>query len=290
MAGRGGVSRASVAHAAESMDLLLFFRRKDVSALTSKTALVTGASRGIGEAVARALDAAGARVVLTGRTVADLERVAAELENDPLVMPADLRPAGGGARLAESVLSATGGVDVLVNNAGMAIGGAPETLTESDLDLIIAVNFRSLLMLAVGLGPAMIERGGGSIINISSIASLRGPVGRVAYSATKGAIDAMTRALAADWGPEGIRVNGVNPGLIVTAMTEGRLDGNSGLVEELAARTALKRLGEPRDVAAVVVFLASDAARYITGETIVVDGGMVRTIPARPAKSAADPA
>ena len=261
-----------------------------MSALTSKTALVTGASRGIGEAVARALDAAGARVVLTGRTVADLERVAAELENDPLVMPADLRPAGGGARLAESVLSATGGVDVLVNNAGMAIGGAPETLTESDLDLIIAVNFRSLLMLAVGLGPAMIERGGGSIINISSIASLRGPVGRVAYSATKGAIDAMTRALAADWGPEGIRVNGVNPGLIVTAMTEGRLDGNSGLVEELAARTALKRLGEPRDVAAVVVFLASDAARYITGETIVVDGGMVRTIPARPAKSAADPA
>lgn len=258
--------------------------------LTSKTALVTGASRGIGEAAARALDAAGARVILTGRTVADLERVAAELGNDPLVMPADLRPAGGGTRLAESVLSATGGVDVLVNNAGMAIGGAPETLTESDLDLIIAVNFRSLLMLAVGLGPAMIERGGGSIINVSSIASLRGPVGRVAYSATKGAIDAMTRALAADWGPSGIRVNGINPGLIVTAMTEGRLDGDPGLVEELAARTALKRLGEPRDVAAVIVFLASEAARYVTGETIVVDGGMVRTIPARPAGPAAEPA
>ena len=257
--------------------------------LTSKTALVTGASRGIGEAAARALDAAGARVILTGRTVADLERVAAELGNDPLVIPADLRPAGGGTRLAESVLAATGGVDVLVNNAGMAIGGAPETLTESDLDLIIAVNFRSLLMLAVGLGPAMIERGGGSIINVSSIASLRGPVGRVAYSATKGAIDAMTRALAADWGPGGIRVNGINPGLIVTAMTEERLDGNPGLVEELAARTALKRLGEPRDVAAVIVFLASDAARYITGETIVVDGGMVRTIPARPAGPAAEP-
>ena len=258
-----------------------------MSTLASKTALVTGASRGIGEAVARALDAAGARVILTGRTVSDLERVAADLGNDPLVMPADLRPPGGGTRLAEAVVSATGGVDVLVNNAGMAIGGAPETLTEADLDLIIAVNFRSLLMLAVGLGPAMMERGGGSIINVSSIASLRGPVGRVAYSATKGAIDAMTRALAADWGPKGIRVNGINPGLIVTAMTEGRLDGNPGLVEELAARTALKRLGCPEEVAAVVVFLASDAARYITGETIVVDGGMVRTIAARPDSSAA---
>jgi len=255
--------------------------------LAAKTALVTGASRGIGEAIARALDAVGARVILAARTVASLERVASGLENDPLVIPADLSAAGAGTRLAETVLDETGGVDVLVNNAGMAIGSAPEDLKELDLDLIVAVNFRSLLMLAVGLGPAMIERGGGSIINISSVASLRGPVGRVAYSATKGAIDAMTRALAADWGPQGIRVNAVNPGLIVTEMTEGRLEGNAGLVEELAARTALKRLGHPEDVAGLVVFLASDASRYITGETIVVDGGMVRTIPARAAASAA---
>ena len=246
---------------------------------------MTGASRGIGEAIARALDGAGARVILTGRTVADLERVAGELRNRPLVLPADLRPAGGGTRLAEAVLAATGGVDVLVNNAGMAVGGVPEALTEADLELVFAVNFRSLLMLTVGLGPAMIERGGGSIINVSSVASLRGPVGRVAYSATKGAIDAMTRALAADWGPQGIRVNGVNPGVIVTEMTEGRLEETPGLVEALAARTALKRLGDPDDVAEVVVFLASDAARYVTGETIVVDGGMVRTIPARSAGS-----
>ena len=254
--------------------------------LAGKTALVTGSSRGIGEAVARALDAAGARVILTGRTVADLQRVAADLRNDPLVLPADLRPSGGGTRLAEAVLSETGGVDVLVNNAGMAIGGVPEALSEADLELVFAVNFRSLLMLTVGLGPAMIERGGGSIINVSSVASLRGPVGRVAYSATKGAIDAMTRALAADWGPRGIRVNGINPGLIVTEMTEERLEENPGLVEELAARTALRRLGDPEDVAEVAVFLASEAARYVTGETIVVDGGMVRTIPARSAGSA----
>ena len=200
--------------------------------LASKTALVTGSGRGIGEAVAREFDAAGATVVLTGHEVGDLERVAAELRNDPLVIPADLGPSGAGIRLAEAVLSETGGVDVLVNNAGMAIRGAPETLTEADLDLILAVNFRSHLMLCVGLGPAMIERGGGSIINMSSVASLRGPVGRVAYSATKGAIDAMTRALAADWGPRGIRVNAVNPGLILTDMTKERVNSSPELAEE----------------------------------------------------------
>ena len=249
-----------------------------MNALASKTALVTGASAGIGEAAARALDAAGARVVVTGRSVERLERVAAGLRNDPLVMPADLGEPGAGMRLAGAVLAETRGVDVLVNNAGMAIRGAPEDLAEADLDRIFAVNFRSFLMLATGLGPAMVERGAGSIINISSVASLRGPVGRVAYAATKGAIDAMTRALAADWGPNGIRVNAVNPGLIVTAMTEGRLDDTPGLAERLAARTPLRRLGYPEDVAGVVVFLASDAARYITGETITVDGGLVHTL------------
>ena len=125
---------------------------------------------------------------------------------------------------------------------------------------------------------------------MSSVVSVRGPVGRVAYAATKGAIDAMTRALAADWGPKGIRVNAINPGLIVTEMTEESLSANPGRVEELAARTALRRLGEPNDVAAVVVFLASGAAGYLTGETIVVDGGMVRTIAPRSSPSAAKPA
>lgn len=252
-----------------------------MSALASKTVLVTGASAGLGEAAAQALDAAGARVVVTGRSVERLERVADTLRNDPLVMPADLGEPGAAGHLAQAVLSGTDGVDVLVNNAGMAIRGTPEDVTEAELDLIFAVNFRSYLMLAVGLGSAMVERGGGSIVNISSVASLRGPVGRVAYTATKGAIDAMTRALAADWGPKGIRVNAINPGIIVTPMTEERLTGTPGIVDELAERTALKRLGAPEDVASVVVFLASDAARYITGETITVDGGMVHTMPVR---------
>lgn len=248
--------------------------------LEARTALVTGSSRGIGEATARALDAAGARVVLTGRTIADLERVAAKLDNEPIIIPADLSEAGAGTRLAERAISMAGGVDVLVNNAGFPIRGAPEELVEEELDRILAVNVRSVLMLTAGLGPTMIARGGGSIINISSVASLRGPIGRVAYTATKGAIDAMTRALAADWGPKGVRVNAVNPGIIKTAMIESRQADFTGVEQAMAKRTALGRLGEPKDVAEVVVFLASDAASYITGETILIDGGMVSSMTA----------
>ena len=246
--------------------------------LESRTALVTGSSRGIGEAAARALDAAGARLVLTGRTVSDLERVAADLGNDPIIIPSDLSETGAGTRLAKAAISLAGGVDVLVNNAGFPIRGAPEELVEADLDKILAVNVRSLLMLTAGLGPTMIARGGGSIINISSVASLRGPVGRVAYTATKGAIDAMTRALAADWGPMGVRVNAVNPGIIKTAMFESRQEDMTAVVQAMKKRVALGRLGEPRDVADLVVFLASDSAGYITGETITIDGGMVHAM------------
>ena len=245
-----------------------------MTGLASKRALVTGASRGIGEAAARALDAAGARVVLTGRSADDLDRVAAGLRNEPVVIPADLAPPGSGTDLARTVLAATGGVDVLVNNAGIPMRRTPDALTEAELDLVYAVNVRSLLMLSIGLAPAMIERGGGSIINVSSIASLRGPLGRVAYAATKGAVDALSRALAADWGPKGIRVNAINPGIIATAIWEESRATVPGLIEDMAAQIPLKRWGEAEDIADVILFLASDAARYVSGESIAVDGGM----------------
>ena len=244
--------------------------------LSGKTALVTGASRGIGEACARALDSAGARVLLSGRTLSDLERVAADLENDPVVLEADLSLQGAGTELAERVINETGGVDILVNNAGIPMRRTPDRLTEEDFDLVFSINVRSLLMLTLGLGPKMIERGGGSVINISSIASLRGPLGRVAYAGTKGAVDAMTRALAADWGPSGLRVNAISPGLITTAIWEESRRTVPGLTEQLEEQIALKRWGDGSDVADVVVFFASDASRYVTGEVIAVDGGMAR--------------
>ena len=244
--------------------------------LNGKTAVVSGASRGIGEACARALDAAGARVVLTARTVSDLDRVAADLSNDPVVLEADLSVPRAGTELAERILAAVRGVDILVNNAGVPMRRRPEELTEEDVDLVFAINVRSLLMLTLGLGPSMIARGGGSVINISSAASLRGPLGRVAYAGTKGAVDAVTRALAADWGSSGIRVNALCPGLIMTAIWEGDRRDRPALVAQLEERISLKRWGEGADVADVVVFFASDASRYVTGEVVAVDGGLAR--------------
>ncbi len=244
--------------------------------LSGKVAVVTGASRGIGESSARALDAAGARVVLSGRTMSDMERVAAELSNDPLILQADLAAPRAGTELAERVLEAVGGVDVLVNNAGIPMRRTPDQLTEEDFDLVFSINVRSLLMLTLGLGPSMIERGGGSVINISSIASLRGPLGRVAYAGTKGAVDGMTRALAADWGPSGIRVNAICPGLIATAIWEDNRNNIPGLIEQLEEQIALKRWGYGDDIADVVLFFASEASRYMTGEVVAVDGGMAR--------------
>ena len=241
-----------------------------------KIAVVSGASRGIGEASARALDAAGARVVLTGRTVSDLERVAADLKNDPVILESDLSPPRAGTELGERILDEVGPVDILVNNAGIPMRRTPDVLTEEDFDLVFSINVRSLLMLTLALGPGMAERGGGSIINISSIASLRGPVGRVAYAGTKGAVDAMTRALAADWGSEGIRVNAICPGLIATAIWADDRNNVPGLSERMADRIALKRWGFGDDVADVVLFFASDASRYMTGEVVAVDGGLAR--------------
>jgi NAD(P)-dependent dehydrogenase (short-subunit alcohol dehydrogenase family) len=253
--------------------------------LTDKVAVVTGASRGIGEASARALDRHGARVVLTGRTVADLDRVAAELSNDPVVIPADLSEPGAGTRLAAAILDEVEGVDVLVNNAGIPMRRTPAKLTEEDVDLVFAINVRSLVMLSIGVGPSMAARGGGSIINISSIAGLNGPQGRVAYAGTKGAVDAMTRALAADWGPDGIRVNSIAPGIITTAIWEESRRTVPGLIEQLEQQIALKRWGDSDDIADVVLFFASDASRYVTGETLTVDGGMAKiSASASPAK------
>ena len=244
--------------------------------LDGKVAVVTGASRGIGEASARALDDAGAQVVLTGRTTSDLDRVAAELSHDPVVLTADLAPAGAGTDLARRILSEVDGVDVLVNNAGIPMRRTPAQLTEADFDLVFSINVRSLVMLSIGLAPSMIARGGGSVINISSVAGVHGPLGRVAYAGTKGAVDAMTRSLAADWGPDGIRVNSIAPGLIATAIWEEARDTVPGLIDDLAGQIALKRWGLGDDIADVVLFFASDASRYVTGETLVVDGGMAR--------------
>lgn len=245
--------------------------------LTGKTAVVTGASRGIGAESARALDAAGARVVMIARSKDDLSAVAAGLDNDPVVLPADLAERDAPKNVAQQVLDAVGHVDILVNNAAAA-ARLPTADTDAEvIDNLLAVNVRAPLLLIASLVPAMVERGRGCIINLSSVSALTGTPRRAAYAASKGALDAATRSLAIELGPSGIRVNSVAPGVVDTDMW-AKNKAIPGVVESIESQTPLRRWATPRDIADVIVFLASDAARFVTGETIAVDGGMAHTL------------
>ncbi len=249
----------------------------DPFSLAGSRAVVTGASRGIGAAVARALDRAGARLALVARDRQALEEVADTLGNDAFILPADLgRPESPGL-VATGALEALGAVDILVNNAALA---ARLDTIETDaalIDELLAVNVRGPLLLTAALLPSMLAQGGGSIVNLSSVSGLVGTPRRAAYAATKGAIDAMTRSLAAELGPKGIRVNSVAPGVVDTAMW-AKNKSVPGVVEDIEAKTPLRRFGQPEEVADVVVFLCSRAARFVTGETVAADGGMAHTL------------
>jgi NAD(P)-dependent dehydrogenase (short-subunit alcohol dehydrogenase family) len=245
--------------------------------LEGRTALVTGASRGIGAAIARALDRAGARVAVVARRRAGLDATASALRNGPLVLEADLADPDVAARLVAEAGERLGGIDVLVNNAAVAARLPTEELDATLVDELYAVNVRAPLLLISALVPSMVERGRGVIINVSSVSAVVGTPRRAAYAATKGAIDAATRSLAIELGPHGIRVNSVAPGVVDTEMW-ARNKTIPGVVEQIEALTPLRRWSVPDDVADVVVFLASDAARFVTGETICVDGGMARTV------------
>ena len=249
----------------------------DPLALEGRTALVTGASRGIGAATARALDRAGARVALSGRDREALDKVAADLDRDPVVMVADLADATAPITLAAAALAALGNVDVLVNNAATAARLPTVELDAELIDTMYAVNVRAPLLLIAALLPSMIERRRGSIVNLSSVSGVVGTPKRAAYAATKGAIDAATRSLAMELGPQGIRVNSVAPGVVDTALW-AKNKAIPGVIEQIEAQTPLRRWSQPEDIADVIVFLASDAARFVTGETISADGGMARTL------------
>jgi NAD(P)-dependent dehydrogenase (short-subunit alcohol dehydrogenase family) len=245
--------------------------------LDGRTALVTGASRGIGAAIARALDNAGARVALTARDRPALDGVAAELTHDPVVLEADLATARAPVDLATRAVAALGHVDILVNNAAVA-ARLPTVEVDAELiDRLYAVNVRAPLLLTAALIPSLGEHGCGSVVNLSSVSGVVGTPKRAAYAATKGAIDAMTRSLAVELGPLGIRVNSVAPGVVDTDLW-ARNKKVPGVVERIEEMTPLGRWAQPDDIAGVVVFLASDAARFVTGETLCADGGMARTL------------
>lgn len=245
--------------------------------LDGMTAVVTGASRGIGAASARALDQAGARVALVARGNEQLLAIAGELSHDPVVVAADLSQRDAPQAVASRALAALGCVDVLVNNAAAAARLATADTDAATIDNLLAVNVRAPLLLTSALVPSMVGRGRGCIVNLSSVSALTGTPKRAAYAASKGALDAATRSLAVELGPAGIRVNSVAPGVVDTAMWANN-KRVPGVVAAVESQTPLRRWATPDDIADVIVFLASDAARFITGEIISVDGGMAHAL------------
>ena len=244
--------------------------------LDGKVALVTGASKGIGAAMARALAEFGARVAVCSRKQAAVDAVAAELREDGLDATGFAANVGRGeeiAALVEAVGTAYGGVDVLINNAAAnPVFGSIEKTDEGAFDKIIDVNLKGPFELCKSVQPLMRERGGGSIINISSIGGLRPEANIGIYSVSKAAIINLTQAMAQDWGRDRIRVNAICPGLIKTRFSEA-LWQDQATLDRFESRIPLGRIGEVDDLAGLAIYLASDASAYCSGGVYLVDGG-----------------
>jgi NAD(P)-dependent dehydrogenase (short-subunit alcohol dehydrogenase family) len=241
-----------------------------------QVALVTGAARGLGRAIALALAAAGADIALGLRDASADGGLAAEIEalgRRALPLQMDMAQAGQVGPAVDAAAGHFGRLDILVNNAGIALGNLAEDVTEDDLDATLAVNVKGTFLASQAAGRVMIRQGSGRIITIGSQAGAVALPGESVYCMTKAAIAHLTKCLAVEWGKHGITVNAVAPTFIRTPGTAPALSDPQFRADVIERIAALHRIGEPIEVAGVVVFLASPAASLITGETIMVDGG-----------------
>ena len=246
--------------------------------LKGKTALVTGSTSGIGKATAIALAARGARVLVVGRNERRAKDVVAEIEGGGGSATYRLTTLGDLESARDLVQWATeagdGHVDILINNAGVAMLGPSSAATEAEFDETFALNVKVPFFLVASLAPAMAERGCGSIVNVSTMVASFGQVGMAMYGASRAALELLTKAWAAEYGPSGVRVNAVAPGPTRTALMEAVPEE---MVNQLAALAPAGRVAQPAELAAAIVFLASDDASFVHGVTLAVDGGRVAT-------------
>ena len=239
--------------------------------LTGKSALVTGASGGIGAAIARALHAQGATVALSGTKVEALEALASELGERAFVTPANLSDTAATEALIKNAEAALGQVDILVNNAGLTRDGLAMRMKDEDWQLVLDVNLTAGFRLSRAVLRGMMKRRWGRIIGITSIVGVTGNPGQANYAASKAGMIGMSKALAAEVASRNITVNCVAPGFIATAMTDVLPDEQR---QKLTGAVPAGRLGDPKDIAAGVVYLASEQAGYVTGQTLHINGGM----------------
>ena len=239
--------------------------------LTDKTALVTGASGGIGGAIARALHAAGATIALSGTRAAALEELAAQLGSRVHVLPCDLSKAEQVDALVGQAEAAMGKLDILVNNAGLTRDNLSMRMKDEEWQGVLDVNLTAPFRLARAAMKGMMKRRHGRIINITSVVGATGNPGQANYVAAKAGLTGMSKALAQEVASRGITVNCVAPGFIATAMTDALDEKQHAAIN---ARIPMGRMGAPDEIAGAVVYLASDAAAYLTGQTLHVNGGM----------------
>lgn len=244
--------------------------------LSGQVALVTGASRGLGQYLGRALAHAGADLIVTSRRKTDLQPFVeeiAELGRKATPFELDVRERASIEAMSAEVASAFPQVHILVNNAGCNVRKPAMDVTWDDWNLVLDTNLRGSFFVAQHMARLMVPHGYGRIINIGSVTSVFGYAGLAPYTASRGGIRQLTMSLADDWGKFGITVNCLAPGWFQTAQNQVLYD-NKEWVDYLVDRIPLKRAGEPRDLDGAVVFLASEASRYVTGQTLLVDGGI----------------
>jgi gluconate 5-dehydrogenase len=244
--------------------------------LTGQVAVVTGTSRGLGQILARALAKAGADLVITSRKRESLAEFEAEMKGlgrRVVSLELDVRDEASIRKMAEEAQAAFGQVHILVNNAGCNVRKPALDVTWDDWNLVLETNLRGSFFVAQAMARGMIERGYGRIINIGSVTSVFGYAGLAPYGASRGGVRQLTMSLADDWGRHGVTVNCLAPGWFRTEQNKVMYE-DPEWVEYLVERIPVKRPGQPHDLDGAVVFLASEASRYVTGQTLLVDGGI----------------